>query len=94
MGGNGQDSGRQAVTTTLTPREREILLLIWTKGLKNRQCAKILKIAPRTVETHMINMHRKTGAHNVADLLRWAVAQGELTLNGDNKRLKKDLGAC
>jgi DNA-binding CsgD family transcriptional regulator len=72
----------------LTPRERELLQLIWSKGVTNRQAAKLLKINSRTVESHTNSMHKKTGTRNIAELLRWGVAHGEISINCARRKVK------
>jgi DNA-binding NarL/FixJ family response regulator len=58
-------------SATLTPREREILEFL-SKGYTNEKIAATLNISFRTVETHRKNMMHKTGANNLAGLLRYA----------------------
>ena len=57
----------------LTAREVEILKLV-TKELNSRQIAEILFISERTVETHRKNIMKKTGATNLAGLVKFAFA--------------------
>ncbi|WP_447985084.1 response regulator transcription factor [Nitrospira sp. Nam74] len=59
----------------LTPREKEILTLIWT-GLTNRQIAERLGISLKTVESHRATIMTKARARNAAELLKVALAQG------------------
>jgi DNA-binding NarL/FixJ family response regulator len=59
----------------LTPREREILKLI-AGGLTTKEIAARLFISVPTVETHRANLMGKTGAHNVAGLVRFAIKAG------------------
>jgi DNA-binding NarL/FixJ family response regulator len=61
----------------LTQREREILELL-AREHTNDQIASALHISFRTVETHRKNMMHKTGASNLAGLLRYAYSQGLL----------------
>jgi two-component system, NarL family, nitrate/nitrite response regulator NarL len=51
------------VTGTLTPREREILLLV-AGGADNDAIAQRLVISPQTVRTHTQNLLRKLGLHS------------------------------
>jgi len=51
----------------LTPRERQILRLL-CQGLKNRQIAEALAIAPGTVKVHLMHIFEKTGARNRYEL--------------------------
>ncbi|RDG35605.1 helix-turn-helix domain-containing protein [Streptomyces corynorhini] len=71
-GSNVQDTSSSQVRTgrnasygaerleSLTGREREVLLLLGT-GLGNRELARELKIAERTVKAHIANIVRKIG---------------------------------
>lgn len=56
----------------LTQREREILTLI-AGGLTTKEIAAKLFISIPTVETHRSNLMTKTGARNVAGLVRFAM---------------------
>jgi FixJ family two-component response regulator len=55
----------------LTPREREVMVLV-TAGLMNKQIAAKLGISEVTVKVHRGNMTQKMGARAVADLVRMA----------------------
>jgi two-component system nitrate/nitrite response regulator NarL len=59
----------------LTPREREILKMI-AGGLATKEIAAKLFICIPTVETHRANLMTKTGARNVAGLVRFAMNAG------------------
>jgi DNA-binding NarL/FixJ family response regulator len=59
----------------LTPREREILKLI-AEGMTTKEIAARLFISIPTVETHRANLMSKTGARNVAGLVRYAIGAG------------------
>src|SRR3954468_12290980 len=56
----------------LTPREREIVKLI-AEGMTTKEIATRLFISIPTVETHRANLMTKTGARNVAGLVRFAI---------------------
>lgn len=60
---------------TLTPREREILVLI-IKDLTNQQIAEQLFISPLTVETHRRNLFRKLDVNTALGLMRYAIRNG------------------
>lgn len=62
---------------TLTPREHEILQLVWA-GLTNRAITQQLQISSKTGEAHRANMMRKLGVSNIAQLLNRAVQKGLL----------------
>lgn len=60
----------------LTPRELEILRLIWD-GHTNRSIAEQLNISMKTADTHRSNMMKKLRASNTAQLLK-AALEGDL----------------
>lgn len=59
----------------LTPREKEILLLI-VQGYTNRQIAEELSLSIRTVEGHRSNLMEKLGFRSRVELVRYAREQG------------------
>lgn len=59
----------------LTRREREVLNLI-SKGHSNKRGALLLRISPRTFESHRAEAMRKLGARNAAELVRSALHSG------------------
>ena len=73
----GKPADKGEVTVVLTPREKEILELL-SREFTNEKIAATLHISYRTVETHRKNMMHKTGASNLAGLLRYAYGNGLL----------------
>lgn len=67
MGRDGQ--------TPLTKREKEIISLI-AEGLSSKEIATKLFLSLATVETHRANLMTKIQAHNVAQLVRYALDHG------------------
>lgn len=63
----------------LAPRERQVLALI-AQGFINKQIAGQLSLSVRTVETYRERLMRKLKLHSVADLTRFAVAEGIVSL--------------
>lgn len=61
----------------ITPREKEVLVLVGG-GHSTKQIADQLGISIRTVETHRINMLKKLGVNNSAELIRKAFELGLL----------------
>jgi len=59
----------------LTPREREILVLI-AEGLTNQEIAKRLGISVKTVQTHRAHILEKLNLHDRAELVRYAIRKG------------------
>ena len=66
----------------LTPRESEILQLVWS-GLTNRHIAEQLKISIKTAEAHRANMMKKLRVCNTAQLLKTAIEGGLLNMPAD-----------
>lgn len=63
----------------LTDREREILKLV-AEGYTAKEIANMLVISLRTVETHKTNLMKKLNIHNKADLIRFAIRKGIITV--------------
>jgi len=59
---------RTTVLDELTPRETEVLRLLATEGLTNRELGQRLGIAPATVGTHLDNARIKLRVHNRVQL--------------------------
>jgi len=59
--------------TTLTSREREVMLLI-AEGRPNKVVATRLGLSTRTVEVHRAKVMEKLQARSLADLVRMAIA--------------------
>lgn len=59
----------------LTERELEVLVLV-AQGLSNREMAEQLVLSPRTIERHLENLYRKTGARNRAEATAYAFTRG------------------
>jgi len=62
----------QRVAPRLTPRERQVLSLV-AHGYTSRQIGEKLGISPRTAETHRVNIGRRLGIRNVAQMVRYAI---------------------
>ncbi|PPQ37938.1 two component transcriptional regulator, LuxR family [Rhodoblastus acidophilus] len=65
----------QARLSMLSKREHEVLDRVLA-GKSNRMIGVELDISERTVESHRASIMRKTGARNLAELVRLAAAQG------------------
>ncbi len=64
----------------LTPREREVLVLI-AEGLSNAEIADKLVISVKTVDRHRENTMRKLNMHNRIDLVKYAIRTGLIELD-------------
>ena len=67
------------IQDALTAREREVLHLA-AAGHTSAEIAGLLSISPRTAETHRANMMRKLGLHAQADLIRYALQRGIISI--------------
>lgn len=59
-------------TTALTPRETEVLILL-CNSFVHKQIAAKLNVSIRTVDTHVANIYKKTGAKAVPCLVFYAL---------------------
>ena len=64
---------------SLTPREREVLQLL-AEGHPGRQIAEMLGVSIKTVDTHRYQVMKKLKFRNLADLTRYALREGLVTL--------------
>ncbi len=70
--------GKRPVTA-LTPRRREVLQLL-AEGKGVRSIASILNISIKTVEFHRTRLMEELDLHSVAELTRYAVSEGLVSL--------------
>ncbi len=64
-----------SVFSILSLRERQVLQLI-AEGNTSREIAEFLDISVKTVGVHRTNLKAKLGIYSVAELTRFAIAQG------------------
>lgn len=65
--------------TALTARQREVLQLI-AEGKSTRSIAAILDISIKTVEFHRTRIMEALNLHSTADLTKYAVSEGLVSL--------------
>jgi len=65
----------------LTTREREVFHLL-IEGRTTKEVARALSISTKTAENHRAHVLEKLSAHNIADLVRYAVRKGLLGRGG------------
>jgi DNA-binding NarL/FixJ family response regulator len=65
--------------TALTPRQREVLQLI-AEGKGTRSIASILNVSIKTVEFHRVRIMEELDLHSVAELTKYAVSEGLVSL--------------
>ena len=66
---------RKSPLEQLTDRQREILQLI-AEGQNTKGIAEILKVSPKTVEYHRMNLMRSLNVHDIPGLVRFALRVG------------------
>ncbi len=67
-------------TMQLTTREREVAQLI-AEGHSTRNISEALTVSVKTVETHRANIMRKINAKSTADIVKYALRRGWITLD-------------
>ena len=67
--------GRRDALANTTPREREVLGCL-VAGLSNKQIARRMSIAEKTVKTHLTNTFTKIGVMDRTQAALWAVDHG------------------
>ena len=60
------------VLNTLTPRQRQILNIVATRGISNKSIARMLHISESTVKLHMSGILKKFGLRNRTQLALFA----------------------
>jgi len=71
--------GQDVFNKKLTHRQEEILQLL-AEGHPTKEIANILHISPRTVETHKYNMMQELKLKTTADLVKYAIKQGIISI--------------
>ena len=71
--------GGRSPTTSLGPREREVLQLL-SEGKTSTLIADSLHISSKTVDTHRRNIMHKLDIHSIAGLTRYAIREGLTSL--------------
>jgi DNA-binding NarL/FixJ family response regulator len=75
----GKKAPGKKAKSVLTVRERGVLQLI-VEGLSNKEIAKKLNIALKTALVHRNNIMGKLNVHNQAQLIRYALKEGIISL--------------
>jgi DNA-binding NarL/FixJ family response regulator len=73
------ESGQKVFDHKLTERQKEILQLI-AEGHLTKEIADILCISVRTVEKHKYNMMQELKLKTIADLVKYAIKQGIVSI--------------
>ena len=67
------------ISATLTSRERQVLPLL-AQGYTNQEVAEMLFLSHHTIQTYRQRIMRKLDIHRMADLLRFALLRGLISL--------------
>jgi DNA-binding NarL/FixJ family response regulator len=70
--GHHGSNGESPKSSTLTPREREVIQLL-AEGKSSKEVACLLNLSTKTAETHRSNIMRKLDIHSIRDLVVYAV---------------------
>jgi DNA-binding NarL/FixJ family response regulator len=79
QGNGGIGSSDDPKNTALSPRELEVLRLI-AEGHTNLEIAEQLGLSRKTIDNHRANIMRKLDAHDVTQLVKYALRQGIIRL--------------
>ena len=71
---NARRSAERISTDGLTPREREVMLLV-ADGLSNKEVGRRLSLSDGTVKIHLHNIYQKVGVANRTALTAAAVSR-------------------
>ena len=74
------ESRAQRLLEKLTPRQREILVLI-AEGQTTKEIARNLNISVKTVESHRAQLMERLDIRDVAGLVRFAIKTGLVSMN-------------
>lgn len=66
----------------LSDREKQVLKLV-AEGRTSREIAELLNLSVKTVVGHRTNIMEKLGLHNRAELIKYALKQGIISLQSD-----------
>jgi DNA-binding NarL/FixJ family response regulator len=72
-------STKQTAFSLLTDRERQVLQIV-AEGKSTKQVAEVLNLSVKTVETHRQQIMHKLGTRSIAELTKYAIREGIITL--------------
>lgn len=79
LGRSGLKHGPKSFASDLTPRQREVLQLV-AEGNSTKKIADLLNISVKTVEFHKSQIMESLDIHTIAELTKFAIAQGIVSI--------------
>lgn len=76
------DPGSASGTDALSPRERQILLMV-AEGASSSTIGEALHLSPKTVDTYRSRLMTKLGLSDIAAVVRWSIRQGLIDVHDD-----------
>jgi RNA polymerase sigma factor (sigma-70 family) len=70
-----QEEHEAALLRGLSPREREVLVLV-VEGRTSREIAQVIGVQPSTIDTYRSRIMAKLGIEDLPSLVRFAVRHG------------------
>jgi len=74
------DGAAAADENALSPRERQILLLV-AQGATSSAIGEALHLSPKSVDTYRSRLMKKLGLNDIAGLVKWAIREGLISLD-------------
>lgn len=69
--------GRKKIRPLLSPRQKQVLAEI-ARGTSTAEIARLLRLSPKTIETHRLQITERLGTRRIPELLRYALRTGLL----------------
>lgn len=74
------DGSTPPAESTLSPRERQILLMV-AQGATSNAIGETLHLSPKSVDTYRSRLMKKLGLHDIAGIVKWALREGLISLD-------------
>ena len=84
LGTLAMNPSTEATAGDLTPREKEVLILL-AEGQSSKEVAAVLGISPRTVDAHRATVMHKLNLHSLSELIHFAIRNRIVKVQGSAK---------
>jgi DNA-binding NarL/FixJ family response regulator len=74
------DAGARPAEESLSPRERQILLMV-AQGATSNAIGEAMHLSPKSVDTYRSRLMKKLGLHDIAGIVKWAIREGLISLD-------------